>query len=298
MFKPMLADNKIPTMEQLRFPLMVSPKLDGVRATVQDGKLYSRSLKLIPNQQVQEKFKGLPDGLDGELIVGEPNEDPYRRTVSVVMSEDKSAEDVRYYLFDKFEDKTFEIRMMDVLQAVASMHKPRYSPVYALPHYKVETPEELLKYESLFLEKGFEGAMVNSINGLYKQGRSTIKEGALLKLKRFVDAEAKIIAYAEEMENTNEATINELGKTERSSHQAGLVGKDTLGALIVVGVNGEYKDVEFRIGGGFTAQMKRDIWAKREELLHTIVNFKYFPTGSKDKPRMPIYKGPRDKRDM
>ncbi len=88
-FRPMLAD-KVTDISALRFPVLASKKLDGVRCLVQDGVLVSRTLKPIPNKFVQAKFKGLPEGTDGELIVGDPRDpEAYRRTVSVVMSDDK-----------------------------------------------------------------------------------------------------------------------------------------------------------------------------------------------------------------
>jgi DNA ligase-1 len=47
-FKPMLASD-CGGIENVRFPVIASPKLDGVRALVIDGALMSRSLKPIPN---------------------------------------------------------------------------------------------------------------------------------------------------------------------------------------------------------------------------------------------------------
>jgi DNA ligase-1 len=109
-FKPMLA-SAIEDTSKLRFPVMASIKLDGIRATVQGGRLLSRSLKDIPNKNVQMKFTGLPNGLDGELIYGDPaHPDCYRNTTSVVMSEDKSAKNIRFLLFDIFEPGGFEQR--------------------------------------------------------------------------------------------------------------------------------------------------------------------------------------------
>src|SRR5216684_92514 len=102
LFKPMLALSKLPDFTKLRFPLLVSPKLDGVRATVQGGRLRSRSLKEIPNKNVQDLFRNLPEGTDGELIHGQPWNDPYRRTISIVMSDDKPADGVQLYVFDRF----------------------------------------------------------------------------------------------------------------------------------------------------------------------------------------------------
>ena len=84
LFKPMLATDAV--LEKLRFPLLASPKLDGVRAIVRDGVVYSRSNKPIPNVFVQETFKGL-DHADGELIVGLPTaKDCMQATMSGVMS--------------------------------------------------------------------------------------------------------------------------------------------------------------------------------------------------------------------
>jgi len=295
LWKPMLADNKIPTLDQIRFPVFVSPKLDGIRCTVQNGALYSRSLKLIPNKQVQEKFRELPDGMDGELIVGDPTNDPYRRTVSVVMSEDEPADDVFYYVFDKFSGNlTFDARKDQLYRYQEGFNFPG---VRYVPHFLCHMRETLEMAEQEYLTQGFEGAMLNDPNGTYKQGRSTIKEGKLLKLKRFEDAEAKIVGFVEEQQNTNEAKTNELGRTERSSHKAGMVGKGTLGALEVVGV-GAFDGMKFNIGGGFTQELKRQLWAQREELLGKLVVYKHFPIGNYDLPRMPIFKGLRDKRDL
>ena len=67
-FKPLLAKDYDPAL--LRFPVLASPKIDGVRATVLNNQLVSRSLKPIPNKLV---FKALSNsalhGVDGELTV-------------------------------------------------------------------------------------------------------------------------------------------------------------------------------------------------------------------------------------
>src|ERR1700676_223692 len=101
-FKPMLA-SPIGDTPRLEFRILASIKLDGIRATQQGSWLLSRSLKQIPNRQIQEKFKALPNLLDGELIYGDPgHKDCYRNTTSIVMSEDKDATGVKYYAFDIF----------------------------------------------------------------------------------------------------------------------------------------------------------------------------------------------------
>jgi DNA ligase-1 len=66
----------------------------------------------------------------------------------------------------------------------------------------------------------------------------------------------------------------------------------------VKGLNGEYKDVEFKIGSGFDDAERIRIWNERDRYLGLIVRFKYFPLGSKDKPRFPTFEGWRSKEDM
>jgi len=85
-FKPMLAGTA--DLEKLRLPLLGSPKLDGIRAIVIDGVVVSRNLKPIPNRRIQAIFgKNFLNGLDGELIVGDPTaKDAFRQTSSGVMS--------------------------------------------------------------------------------------------------------------------------------------------------------------------------------------------------------------------
>jgi len=296
MFKPMLA-GKCTDVSKLPYPVLVSVKLDGVRATVQYGKLMSRTLKPIPNVNVQARFKGLPEGWDGELIAGDPTApDAYRKTMSIVMSDDKPADDVRYHVFDKIDSEGFEVRLRGVSNAMDILHLHNLY-IRLVSHVLINNAEQLEQLESAWLEQGHEGAMIRSINGPYKEGRSTEKQGYLLKLKRFDDGEAEVIGFVEEEENTNEATTNALGRTERSTKQAGKVGKGTLGAFYVKGIT-KYHGVEFSVGGGFKAVERAIYWVHRTAFLGKLLKYRYFPTGSKDKPRFPVFIGWRDERDM
>ena len=45
------------------------------------------------------------------------------------------------------------------------------------------------------LNAGYEGLMLRDPNGIYKFGRSSVKENILLKVKEFMDDEAEIIAF-------------------------------------------------------------------------------------------------------
>jgi DNA ligase-1 len=303
-FRPMLASPA--DMSKLRFPLWLSPKLDGIRALVINGVVMSRSLKPIPNQHVQWLFGHL-EGYDGELIVGSPTDkDCFRNTTSGVMSRDGKP-DVNYHVFDRHDLTaiTWEARY-NSLRSTDNVHQVR--------HHAIHTLKDIEEYELLHLAQGYEGVMLRDPNGPYKNGRSTAKEGWLLKVKRFEDSEALVIGMEEKLHNGNEATVGELGQTKRTSHQENLVPLNTMGALIVRDLK---TGVEFNIGTGFTDE-ERSWWWKTGldgviansyvkndggialELVgkDLIVKYKYFPSGSKDKPRFPSYQGIRHKEDM
>ena len=289
-FKPMLAcDHKL---DLLKFPYFASPKLDGIRAVVMNGKVYSRSKKLIPNSQVQFLF-GYKDlnGLDGELIVGAPNRpDTYRTTVGGVMSAG-GMPDVTFNVFDhsSFWGEPWEKRYA---KAKAIIEKTSL-PIVLHPHVKIWDSVELDAYEAKCLKDGYEGVMLRSPDGLYKHGRATAKENTLLKVKRFSDGEAEVLEVIEEMHNGNEATTSELGRTKRSSHKENKSGKGRMGALRVRDL---VSGVEFNIGTGFTDVDKKWFWLKGRPGL--LVKYKSLPIGVKDRPRHPVYLGLRDTRDM
>lgn len=290
--KPMLAaktDGK-----NLTYPVLASPKLDGVRALIINGKVYSRKLKLIPNAYVQELFGHEKyNGLDGELIVGSPTApDCIRVTTSGVMSADGKP-DVYFHVFDDFCAEAIGLPFRQ--RIVSAKRRAKGKRVKLVPHEQLSNTDFLAAYEAWCLEEGYEGVMVRAPGGPYKHGRSTEREGWLLKLKRFEDSEAMIIEAVEQMHNGNEAKLDELGHTKRSSHKANKTGKGTLGSLTVRDIK---TGVVFDIGTGFDDALRKELWGKRVNLPGKVVKYKFFPTGSKEKPRFPVFLAFRDERDM
>ena len=283
-FKVMLASPA--DLDKLRFPLLVSPKLDGVRAYVKNGVVWSRSNKPIPNRYVQETFRHV-ENFDGELIVG-PATSPtcYRDTVSGVMSRDGTPL-VTFHVFDHV-----EVPVATYIHRAKRIRAGKF--IVKLQQTLVRDLDELLAMEEELLAAGYEGLILRSPDAPYKNGRSTVKEGFLLKLKRFVDDEAVVIGFEERMHNGNEAVVSELGRTKRSSHQAGKSGRGDLGALVVRGCGGS----EFNIGTGFNDAERAAIWDDRDRYLGRIAKFKHFPVGAKELPRHPVFLGWRDRIDL
>ena len=292
MFKPMLACSESchNYFDQLRFPLLASPKIDGIRATIRNGVVYARSNQPFPNVNVQRKF-GYLEYFDGEFVLGSPTRhDLCRATGGVTNSKEKPVDELSLFVFDHVEDlgKPYSDRS-DRLQ-FASLNKPS---VYFHHQQFVTTLDELLAYEEDCLNDGYEGLIVRDLDAPYKCGRSTAKEQYLLKLKRFTDAEAVVIGFEERMHNGNAATVSALGRTKRSSAKANKSGRGDLGALVCRTAEG----VEFNIGTGFSDADRALIWERRDQFLGQLAKFKYFAVGQKEAPRHPVFLSWRDRID-
>lgn len=297
-FKPMLAAT-VDNIMKLSYPLYASPKLDGIRAVVIDGVLMSRNLKAIPNAYVQSLFgKTKYNGLDGELICGDPcSATCFRDTSSAVMGREGKP-DVKFHVFDLMNNPefTYATRHTSLNRLVQRTGRPE---LVMVPHVQVMNSKVLTGLEEDWLAAGYEGLMINADYAPYKFGRSTLKEGYLLKLKRFLDGEAEVIGWEEQQHNGNEATKDNLGRTKRSTHAAGKSGTGKLGALVVRDL---VTGVEFNVGSGFTDEERVRIWnsmmSANTHADGSIIKYRFFPTGSKDKPRFPTFCGFRDKIDL
>ena len=114
-----------------------------------------------------------------------------------------------------------------------------------------------------------------------------------MKLKFFCQDEFEVIGFKERMHNANEATINELGYTERSSHKGSMIPMNTLGSLIL-----KYGDDTFNVGTGFTDEQRLEIWNNRDKYLGKLASVRYMSVGLKERPRVPSFVGWRDNDDM
>ena len=295
--KPMLAGKMDDIKEDIKYlpyekGIYGSPKMDGIRALMITGKLLSRTFKAIPNNHIRETCEDeLPyEGLDGELL----SQGNFQATAGDVMRE-TGKPDFRYHVFDYVKDnlnKPYLERIEDLKKLVLPKFCIKVIPV------RLNNPKELLAYLEKCLADGFEGICIRRGDSIYKEGRGTFKACDLVKVKIFADAEAKVIELVEQMSNQNVAEKDNFGRTKRSSAQDGYISKDTMGALHVEIINGDFKGVKFHIGTGFTAEHRQEIWDNPNRYIGKILTFKYQPIGSLDAPRIPVFVAWRDKRDM
>ena len=287
--RPLLAAT-LEDINTLRFPVLATPKLDGIRVLKVGGKAVTRKFKPVPNTYIRELLeKYLPDGVDGEVMT--PG--TFNDIQSKVMSFDGEPQ-FSFYMFDYVKDdlsKPYSERVSDMHNAIKT--KPTFE-VIALKPVKIHSVEELLAFEKECLRQGYEGVMIRQPDSKYKCGRSTPKEQILMKLKRFLDAEAIVVGFEEKMHNENTQEKDEFGLAKRSSKKDGLVPANTLGALIV---EDQKTKVRFGIGSGFDDAFKKEVWDNRDSYINKLVKYKYQSVGAKDAPRFPVFLGFRSKLD-
>lgn len=311
-FKPQLACDF--EESKLKFPLIAMPKIDGVRGINIDGTLTGRSLKQHDNPHVTARFSGEQFiGFDGEIVTEEWTHPDLCRKTSGDLRRKKASTHYNavWYIFDyiapHMQDQAYHERLNAAGELVSALQADGIDYVRLVPWELVHNLERLLELEAIWLSMGFEGVIMRDPNAPHKHGRATVKAGSYLRIKRFMDFEVQVTEVTEAMENQNEAKTNELGRTERSTHQENMVPKGMAGMLkarVLADVvwNGKtlmVKDQIIDVGPGNMNHDDRVKFFKNPSLLTTeISKVKFFPHGQKDKPRFPTWVCIRSKEDM
>ncbi len=306
-FRPMKPPSGVLEDEDLslvRFPVLGSPKIDGIRMMCQNAKLVSSTLKDIPNKFVREAFSTPEfEGLDGEGCVGSLTYgNCFSRSTSLLMSDENLIEEpVSWNIFDKYiyPDAEYWERANQAAKQVVSLEREIAPNIYIrlVLQKMILNLDDLLAYEKECIAAGYEGAMFRNPKAFYKQGRSTMSVQELMRRKPFSDAEAIVIGFEEGETNTNPQTTNALGLAKRSSSKAGKIKNGTLGNYLVKGLTA-FKDVEFSITAFGTEKENEERWLNKESLIGKIIKYKYQKYGSIDKPRIATGIGFRSELDI
>lgn len=278
-------------VNKLIYPVIASPKCNGVRMIVSDGVGYSRSGKPLPNKHLQQWCKENAEyleGLDGEVLVGDLTDEYSLNKTTSGINSIEGCPDFTYVVFDLVD---FKLGYQDRLKkAMGQMLKGRMDAeemckAVLISHKTLTCAEALLQYDKENLDAGYEGTCTRLLNAPYKQGRSTAKQQYLMKIKGMEDSEFVIVGYFEEMQNTNEKELDERGLSKRSTKKEGMVPKGTLGGFICKTSEGH----EFSVGSGFTAEMRREYWQRRDEFIGKLAKVKYFAKGMDKVPLLPVF---------
>ena len=329
-FRPMLGANAPENKGEVNFPVIASFKLDGIRAIFHpDLGLVSRSLKPIKNKQLNEKFKYLIEYsknnniiLDGEFY---HHELTFQQITSLVMTEDfmdgkiinkkrkKDADSNKYYdveiisgkyipikfnnpiefhMFDMIENSEFNMMFKQRVENMR-MNFDVMTGLKIVPQMEFRTSTELDWYFNEAIKGDYEGLIIRHTEGHYKFGRSTLKEGLLLKYKPYHTYDAKIISVNERFENTNESFKNELGQSTKRNTVDNKKGTG-LAATFTVELLSDYKGAvydsqELKVTLTGDKYFRKEIWENKDSYIGKWIEFKGMDVGAKDVPRHPIF---------
>ena len=310
--KPMLAEDWDPEVQ--RFPLIAMPKIDGVRGLNLFGKLTGRSLKAFKNKHVTSLFShSALIGFDGEFTAERETHPDLCRLTTSALGTITGQPRVMWNLFDYVTAETahlpYRVRL-DMLKDRCNYIKaslPHIGEHLSLVRWQnIDDMPTLDAFKQECANMGYEGVILRGPESPYKNGRSTVREGGYLRIKDFMDAEGVVVSVHEGETNNNEATINALGHTERSTHQANMVANGLVGTLtvrlvapITTGAKtfpaGELVTIS---AGKLTSEERAFYLLHPAEIVGKVVKFQHFPHGVKDKLRFPTFQSIRMKEDM
>lgn len=220
--------------EDLTFPMTVEPKLDGVRAYVLQGKVFSRMHKELRNvEHIAQMLKGMgPYVFDGELLSKDWNE-----TISVVHTHGNMGTSTVLHAFDVVPEEQWNkgVSLHRQIERTYQLGK-----LLATGDLNIARPTEVKVAHSLeqvmesydhFLKLGYEGVVIKDPSAPYHFRRHK----AWRKIKPF---------------KTEEFTV--VGIQEGTGKYVGM-----LGALIIQMTSG----YRCGLGTGFSDDQRKSLWA-------------------------------------
>jgi len=227
----------------------ISEKLDGIRGRWNGSALITRNGNII-NAPTWFVKNFPPQTLDGELWL---DRNSFEKTASIVLRKTPNEDwkKIKFMLFDLPEHKgTFSQRLTE-LQVLVNVIASPY--LHVIPQFKLANQIQLMLKLDNLVAQGAEGLMLNHRGAYYQDGRSA----HLLKLKKYQDAEARVIAY----------------NPGRGKY------KDMMGSLLVELVESD-KKIQFKIGSGFSDMQRRE-----PPSIGIIISFKYYGLTARGIPK-------------
>ena len=247
-------------------PLIAQPKIDGIRALLSRGQFWSREMKLHANPLLHgwatllQEVVGRDERLDGEFIVDKKGDNrEFTDTFSLVKTHGADIGHLQFVLFDRMVEGGYKERFLDWVKQFR--HLPQTRAVWS--EY-VHHPEDAHDAMDRFIKEGHEGLMLRDTRLPYELKRATISRPALVKVKDRREGVATVVGTIYE--------VDKHGETKMPFR---------LGALEC-----EFGGARFKIGSGFTAQERIDLWADPPKK----VEFHFQELSEKGVPRFPIFK--------
>lgn len=262
-------------------PYLIQPKLDGERcralfnATGIVTLLSSEENKIISVPHINTALEALKlknVELDGELYVHSMPFEEIHSRVSRKVNEHQDSWQIEYHIFDIINEKRQTERVIELHKLAERFTSPliEVAPRVAL------NLEDIMRLYDQFLEQGYEGFILRHPHAPYVRTRST----NIMKFKPKKEDYYRIVSYIEEMKMS-------YGEDVEHSYQK---PNNSLGALILGSAHTIDRVNEFKVGTGFTADQRHELWKIRDSLIGKIARIKYqHLTTSNHVPRFPVF---------
>jgi len=320
-FSPMPAPNNEIDLNDIKYNLFASTKLDGIRCIFKDGEILSRSLKQIQNKQLREKFEPIRKFceenniiMDGEIY---NHNLPFSLISSCVMTQDhndkkaiKSWEEkcvehdvnmtreeavagMKFWCFDSLKPDCLDtfVKRQEYILGFLNTHR---NIMHQVSQCIVTSKQEVEKLFEEALDQGYEGLILKDPLGGYKFGRGTVKEGLIYKVKPYRTFDSQIIGIVQStvVDPNAEKKTNELGRSVTSKKQEDRIAIDMASAFVVIYEGQEVKPVIAK-----THEEKKEIWKNRDQYIGKWIQYKGMLVGAKDVPRHPVMEHFREDKD-
>lgn len=278
-FECQLAD-VITDIEALKYPLLLEPKIDGVRAlafVTPDGVTFmSRGGKVLSNvAHIGEELQRLlskSHRMDkfGIVIDGELFTKSLWATKSVVSSsvstpKQELFENLKFHAFDAVGINSWKAQKCEMPQSLRTLFIQQAlddsSLVIPVPSREIRTSADVESHYNLALAQGYEGVMLKSISGMYAFDRTS---------------------------DWRKYKPHEIDPFEVTGYYEGegrLVG--SLGGFIVKMKNGD----TCRVGGGFSDVQRSEFFMDPTSVIGKRIKIKYKEITPDGKLREPVFFG-------
>ncbi len=254
------------------YPVLTSPKLDGVRCIANKDGLFTRNGKPIVScphimDELKSFFESFPNAvLDGELY-NHSLYDDFDKVISLTRQlkpteEDlqKSADLIQYHVFDIQNPVSYIQRLEDLISSFSQT-----SRIVVVSQLWADSYEDVLRITKNYISAGYEGSIVRwNLDAPYTYGRTKY----LLKVKFMEDDEFEVVDILE-------------GKGKRQG---------TVGKWVVRLKSGEINEA----GPTGTDAQNALIFSKKEKYIGKMATIQYQGYTPKGKLRFPVYKAIRD----
>lgn len=251
-------------LDELKYPVIVSPKWNGEFVMKDDDVVTTRQGKPFANQYVNDACnKVLKNGMNAELII-----------------KDKTFHQIAGYCNSKYPKVKYPLTLY-VFDWVWNDPREQYinrikrinfnlpiicdeAVAYYFGGIQLNNKEDVLKFHNYSLEQGAEGIVIRDPEGPYKWGRSTKNEAYAFKMIEIVTKIGTIVGFTE-----NSVKSNTIGAIR--------IDTDEYGPIIV--------------GSGFDNLTGINMKTNPESFIDKKVYYQYRPHGMQLMPRQPIFGG-------